>query len=612
MLLIQSETAPARTCSRTSVLRTGSALLSAIALQVLPVPALSQQMPAPGTYGADDPDSDPQQALDNREQAQARSETDTADGGDNPVDTAERIGVQIDLPDGTPTDVAEKAAIGAPVATLTEAMRLAYWTSPALLAQRATVMSNDYRIPQARANYGPKLNYNLATVWQRDNLEQRSGPAVALSGWTTSASAVLTQPLFTFGRNASQERNAEAQIAFQRQVLRSTEQQALLDAISAYIGVLRDRASVMIAKDNLSALEQQLTDNKARLAVREVTATDVEQVSTRVSLGRAQVYSAQRDAATSEAAFVRLVGAPPGELVPPNPLQLPVRKIDEAYAYAELHSPIILAAQAREKVSRSSVAAAKADLMPRIDFQASASNGSQNPYDDSRRFGQLRGQVILSGPIFESGLRRARIGEAMAANDADWRLLDGALRENRATLASTWNDWQAQQATIGSLRDAEASARKAYEGAILQQRAGLITTLDVLDLARELLIARSNSNTAIANAYLAKARLLAAIGTLEQVWLMPNEARYNPDDHLDRVRRKGDIPIITPILRGVDTAAAIGGTQDRPVRDPNAMRTATPIVIQPYDTLAGPSRYGPATPSAVPPAAAMPTASPAP
>ena len=70
----------------------------------------------------------------------------------------------------------------------------------------------------------------------------------------------------------------------------------------------------------------------------------------------------------------------------------------------------------------------------------------------------------------ESGLRRARVNEAMAANDADWRLLDGSLRENRAVLAASWNDWQAQQAGIASYRNAEASARSAYEGAILQQR----------------------------------------------------------------------------------------------------------------------------------------------
>lgn len=581
--------------ARTSALPLCTALLAVNMACTAPAPALAQSAPAStasmqgppdmatraGGYGTDDPDS-------GRDPGDTRAGT--PDGSaDSPISEADRIALRPELPEGTPADVAERAASGEAVTTLTDALRLAYWTSPTLLAQRETVKSADYRIVQARAGYGPKLNYSLATTWQRDRFQQRVGPPLVLSGWTTTASAVLTQPLFTFGRNISQERNSQAQVEFQKQVLRSTEQQALLDAIAAYVGVLRDRAAVVIAKDNLAALKRQLSDNKARLAVREVTATDVQQIATRVALGQAQVYSAQRDAASSEASFLRIVGVPAGELVPPNPLQLPVRQLEEAYAFAETHSPVILAAQAREKVSRASVAAAKADLMPRIDFQGSASVGSQSAYNDDLRQRDVRGQFIISGPIFESGLRRARIGEAMAANDADWRLLDASLRENRANLATSWNDWQAQQAAIASYRSAEDSARKAYDGAVLQQRAGLITTLDVLDLARELLLARSNSNTAIANAYIAKARVLAAAGALEQSWLMPDAARYEADRHSGKVRHHGDVPVYTPILRGIESAAAIGSTQTRPVRDPAGARTAAPVVIVPAEQLVAPA-----------------------
>lgn len=565
-------------------------LLAASAACALLNPAFAQELPmarpvqgppdtgaSASSYGTEDPDS-------GRDPGDYR-----ADADDNTADATDRIAVRPELPEGTPADVAELAASGTPVTSLTDALRLAYWTSPTLLAQRATVRSFDYRIAQARANYGPRLTYSLATTFQSDRFDQRRGPPLNLSGWTTTASAILNQPLFTFGRNAAQERNSQAQLEFQRQVLRSTEQQALLDAIATYIGVLRDRAAVQIAKDNLAALQRQLDDNKSRLAVREVTATDVQQIATRVSLGQAQVYNAQRDAASSEAAFLRMVGVPAGELVPPNPLQLPVVQLEEAYAYAELHSPIVLAAQAREKVSRASVAAAKSDLLPRVDFQGSASYGSQSAYTDDLRQRDLRGQFIISGPIFESGLRKARVSEAMAANDADWRLLDASLRENRATLAAAWNDWQAQQAAIASFRSAEDSARKAYEGAVLQQRAGLITTLDVLDLARELLLARSNSNTAIANAYVAKARVLAAAGALEQAWLMPDAARYDAERHLRKVRHNGDVPLATPILRAFENAGAIGSTATRPVRDPTGERTAAPVVIVPADKLVAPA-----------------------
>jgi outer membrane protein len=604
------------------------ALLAACGACLALTPAAAQQQAAPregpmqglqdsasgAGYGSDDPDS-----AGDRAATPAYSADDDSAAG--PYD-AERIALRPQLPEETPADVAEHSSAGTPVTTLTEALRLAYWTAPGLLAQRATVKGTDYRVTQARAAFGPRLNYSLATTIQRDSFDQRAGrPPLVFSGWTTTASAVLTQPLFTFGRNAAQERNSLAQLDFQKQVLRSSEQQALLDAITAYIGVLRDRASVIIAKDNLAALERQLNDNQARLAVREVTATDVQQIATRVSLGQAQVYNAQRDAASSEATFLRMVGVPAGELVPPNPLQLPVRQLEEAYAYAETHSPIVLAAQAREKVSRAGVAAAKADLMPRIDFQGTGNLGTQSAYDDSRRTRELRGQFIISGPIFESGLRRARVNEAMAANDADWRLLDGSLRESRAVLAASWNDWQAQQAGIASYRNAEASARTAYEGAILQQRAGLITTLDVLDLARELLVARSNSNTAIANAYIAKARVLAAAGALEQAWLMPDAARHDPDARHRRTGHRGEIPVVTHALRALDAGAgavraldgiaAVGNTADRPVRDPAGARMAAPIVIVPADQLVPPA----ATPADLPktPAPALaPAPAPAP
>lgn len=588
-----------------SALPLRAALLTACAACVALAPAFAQDMPTPpapataqmqgppdtGSYGTDDPDSA-------RDKGDARA--DGSEVGDDSAEAdGERIALRPELPEETPADVVERANSGEPVTSLTDALRLAYWTSPSLLAQRATVRSADFRITQARAGYGPKINYSLATTWQRDSFEQRRGRSIAISGWTTAATAVLTQPLFTFGRNASQERNAAAQLDFQKQVLRSTEQQALLDAITAYIGVLRDRASVTIAKDNLAALKRQLDDNKARLAVREVTATDVQQIATRVALGEAQVYSAQRDAASSEANFLRMVGVPAGDLVPPNPLQLPVRQLEEAYAYSETHSPVILAAQAREKVSRASMAAAKADLMPRIDLQTSASINSQSNYNDNLRTKDARAQFVISGPIFESGLRRARVSEAMAANDADWRLLDASLRESRASLAASWNDWQAQQAAIASYRAAEDSARKAYEGAILQQRAGLITTLDVLDLARELLVARSNSNTAVANAYIAKARVLASAGALEQAWLMPDAARSAGGLREPKVGHKGEIPVVEQTLRGLDAAAgimrgidniaAVGSTATRPVRDPAATRTAAPIVIQPADKLVAPA-----------------------
>lgn len=495
------------------------------------------------------------------------------------------------LPDGTPADIAEASHAGTPVSALPQALKLAYWTSPTLLAQRATVRSVDFRVPQARAGFGPRLDFQVDYGITRQGTRTPGG-----GGWndgtykSATATAILTQPLFTFGRNAAAERFATAQLAYQRQVMRSTEQQAMLDAIAAYVGLLRDRASVGIARDNLDTLERELSDNRARLKRREVTSTDVEQVETRVELGRAQVYTAQRDAAASEATFLRMIGAPAGVLDAPNPLRLPVETLEAAYAYAEGHNPVLIAATEREKVSRASLESAKADLMPRVDLkgQADYSNAWNPPsfFNQTGRQDQrtISGQVVVSGPIYESGLRQSRVGEAIAANDADWRLIDASLRENRATLAAAWDDWTAQTAAIDRFAGAVDSARRAYDGALLQERAGLRTTLDVLDLARELLLARSNYNSAVATSYVAKARVLAAMGALEQSWLLPDEARYDPATHFDKVKHRGDVPLLTPLLRGIDSLP-LGSGAARPLRDPAAPHTADPVVLDPVKEL---------------------------
>lgn len=511
-----------------------------------------------------------------------RAEVDTQRDVQDDADDA-RMAVSIDLPDETPADVAQMATSGAPVTALPDALRLAYWTSPALLAQRAAVKSVDYRVPQARANYGPKLDFQLTDTYQRDSLEptaiqQQFGQkrSAEFKGWSTTATAILTQPLFTFGRNFAQERFAVAQRAFQAQVLRSTEQQAMLDAVSAYVGLLRDRAGVTIAKDNLDSLESELKDNLARFKVHEVTMTDVQQVITRTELGRAQVYAAERDAASSEATFVQKVGVPAGTLAAPNPLQLPVRTLEEAYAYAEAHNPVLLAAHERERVSRASLVSAKADLMPRVDFRGTANYGSQSPYNNQARVKEQRGEFIISGPIYESGLRQAKVGEAKAANDSDWRLIDGALRDSRAQLAAAWNDWKSQEASIDRLAMSVEAAQKAYDGAQLQERAGLVTTLDVLQLARELLAARSNYNSAIAGAYIGQARVLASMGALEQRWLLPDDPQYNAQVHFDRVKHKGDVPLFTPLMRALD-GLSVGAADKRALRDP-AAKVETPAV----------------------------------
>jgi outer membrane protein len=470
------------------------------------------------------------------------------------------------LPADTPAEI-KALDMASPVAGLKDALLRAYWTNPQLLAERSSMRSADFTLPQARAAFGPSINYSLGLNWQDDRFDTALGTSFSRSGRTTTAAAVLTQPLYTFGRLAAGERSARAQIAFERSRLRDTEQQVLFQTISAYVGVLRDRAGLQIAKDNLDILEREMSDVQARYNVREATDVDLQQVAAEAAAARADVESAQSTLTASEATFRSVVGSPPGTLDPPNPLLIPATSVETAQEAAEQDNPVLAAARAREQASRASADAAHAARLPRIDLQGRADFGTTTPYDDKLRQDSFRAGVVLTGPLFDSGLLGARQQQAEAANDADWRLIDRAARDLRAQVTSSWAAKQAAAASLTALATAVAAAQKAYDGSVTQQKAGFRTTLDVLILARDLLNVRRSYNTTIADAYLTQAQLLLAMGSLDLADLMPEARLHNPERHLEKVDGEGELPW-TPVLSAIDGLGWPKADAQRPIRDP--------------------------------------------
>ena len=129
-----------------------------------------------------------------------------------------------------------------PVKGLEEAILRAYWHNPEVLAERARKRAVDFRLPQARSLYGPRVDYQFGYSYRRDRIELQPELFGTASGWTSTISAIIDQPLLTFGRLAANERRIEAEIGFERATLEYTEQQIIFAAIEAYVAVLRDRA----------------------------------------------------------------------------------------------------------------------------------------------------------------------------------------------------------------------------------------------------------------------------------------------------------------------------------------------------------------------------------
>ena len=164
---------------------------------------------------------------------------------------------------------------GAVADTLESILANTYRGNPDINAERAKLRALDEENPRARSGYRPKVNFNADITSQR----VKTRPSLPTDGrrrhggYTVS----LVQPFFRGLRTINSIRKADANIYAGREDLRSVEQGIFLNAVTAFVDVIRDRAIVRLRRNNVSVIAQQQRATDDRFKVGEVTKTDVSQ-----------------------------------------------------------------------------------------------------------------------------------------------------------------------------------------------------------------------------------------------------------------------------------------------------------------------------------------------
>jgi outer membrane protein len=470
-------------------------------------------------------------------------------------------------------------AYAAPVSaeTLADAIALAYQTNPNLQAQRATQRSLDETYVQARSGFRPQLSltsqaYYLQSRTPRaargtaidtngDGIPDTVVPATGSGVQTTNNGNVglnFTQPIWTGGRTAAAVSAAEADILSGRENLRRVEAQVMLGVVQAYVDVRRDQEGVRIRQENVTVLQKQLEESKARFDVGEITRTDVAQSESRLAAARALLSSAVAQLAISRANYASVVGQNPGELQPePSLAYLLPTNPDEAFSVAEKYSPLLRAQQYAEQASRARVAGARAERMPTVSLRATYGfTGRVEPYDSGKWSQNITGAAVVSVPLFTGGLTSSRIRQSVERNNVDRINIETQRRTVLQAVTQAWNQLVASRSNIDATSEAVRAAQVAAEGTHLEQKLGLRTTLDSLNAEQEL---RNNELSAAAarhDEYLSAAQVLSAMGRLEAKDLIPALTQYDPKGSFGKRRFSlGYVPWEEPIAV-VDRALA--------------------------------------------------------
>jgi outer membrane protein len=440
--------------------------------------------------------------------------------------------------------------IPAGTSTMNTALVQAYKNNPQLNAQRAATRAVDENVAIALGGYRPRVTGTASYTHSYLESLTRAGPTVICadpsvarncgSVGATSYGITATQTLFNGFQTGNRTRQAEAQVFAARETLRTTEQGVLLNAVTAYMNLLRDTAILELQRSNVTVLEATLRQTRDRFNVGEVTRTDVAQAESRLAGGRSQLLTAESNYITSRANYRQVIGVEPGRLVAAMPVdRLSPRNLAGALARARTEHPTISTAAYNVDVAQYQVKVAEGALYPTATLQGQANRvqGSTQQLNTAQSF-QAAVTAQLSVPLYQGGGEYATIRQAKETLGQRRLDLDTARDQVQQTVTQAWGQLEAAKAQIEATEAQVAAAEIALNGVREEARVGQRTTLDVLNAQQDLVNARVSLVTAQRDRVVASYTVLAAVGSFSPQIVGLGVPNYDPMVHYQQVRDK--------------------------------------------------------------------------
>lgn len=425
--------------------------------------------------------------------------------------------------------------------TLADALASAYVNSGLLEQNRALLRAADEDVAQSVANLRPIIEWTADVTREFSRAGSQAGTQTGVNGLTrnsgeTSANLGIVGSLllYDFGRRDFLTEAAKETVLATREVLRGVEQDVLLTAVQAYMDVIRNREFVLLRRNNLRLLEEELRAASDRFEVGEVTRTDVAQAEAAVALAQSGLATAEGDFERAVEEFREAVGRAPGDLRTPGDLPQPRSDVAAAKAAAVRRHPAVLEAQRNVTVAELNMQAAAAAKLPTLNLTGRL--GTTNDLADSEfsRSGSVG--LELRGSIYEGGRLTSLERQAQAQRDQRLAQLQLAGLQVKQDVGNAFANLRAARARREANREAVRAARVAFEGTREEVKLGARTTLDVLDAEQELLDAEANLISANADVVIAAYAVLASMGNLTVRDLNLGVQTYDPAVYYDLVK----------------------------------------------------------------------------
>lgn len=403
-------------------------------------------------------------------------------------------------------------------ATLQDVISTTIKTNPDVLAASNERNAVSEEVRQARAGYFPTVDFAIGTGYESSDNPTTRGRVGHKSVHMNrdEASINLRQMIFDGMATRNEVRRHTARTESRSYSVFGASENTALEAVDAYLDVLRRQRLVDLAATNLEAHERthdQITLRANRGVGRKA---DMDQSQGRVALAKANLISEQSNLRDAETNYLRVVGeAAEALVVPGSPKSLIPETLDEAIGRALDNHPTLKSAESDVESAYAQHDTAVSPFYPRIDFELGAT--ANNDLDGvNGHNNDVTAMFRLRYNLFNGGKDKARRQETAHLINQSAEIRNNTRRQVEQSVRLSWNALQTVDNQMGFFELHVKSSENSRDSYQQQFGLGQRTLLDLLDSENEVFVSRQALVNAQYDQLFAMYRILNSMGALLQ------------------------------------------------------------------------------------------------
>ena len=387
-----------------------------------------------------------------------------------------------------------------------------------LNAERKNQKSIKQNVNISRSEFLPSISLSGdQSSSQSTNKTNQSGSNLSDSNLDTETKTVsIDQKIFQGFKGYNTLKKSELELQRANFKLKQTEQQTILDTVSAYFDLIFKTKNEEFNVSNVNLFERQVESDSARLQKGEITLTDLAQSESSLAGANASLIKAKTELLASKTNFERVIREKPPSVINSEErieVELP-NTLQEAINLAKVNNSDLLIAKLNYKIAEKNLNIEKAKLSPSASINYSKSENK----DYSSTIDELDQETVkatISWPIIKGGENISSIKKSSLKKQRSLLLSDDA--ENRVVTETTnaWSKYQSSESVLIATEAQLKAAEIANEGITLEYDSGNTrTTLELIQSRSLLLDARISFAKAKRDFMISKFELAFQIGTL--------------------------------------------------------------------------------------------------